>query len=128
SAVLGNGTGTIAQKGALLTAAASMLRYYQNRGELASPNGPAYPGSLNQFLKGYCPADARGVVNCNGFFSNPDSGEQVVNLWRAADFAGGADVEVYAPSLAAVADLIAEGSPLLLSLAMTTNGAAAGGP
>ena len=33
---LGNGTATIAQKGALLTAVASILRYHQNRGELGS--------------------------------------------------------------------------------------------
>ncbi|MEO8130896.1 MAG: Ig-like domain-containing protein, partial [Bryobacteraceae bacterium] len=36
---LGNGTATIAQSGSLLTAAASILRYYQNRGDLSMSNG-----------------------------------------------------------------------------------------
>ena len=40
---LGNGPATIAQKGALLTAVAAILRYHQNRGELPAPNGSADP-------------------------------------------------------------------------------------
>ena len=125
--MLGNGTATIAQKGALLTAVASILRYHQNRGELGSPNGPADPASLNQFLTAYCPADAKGKQICDGFLSNPDSGEQIVNLWRAAEFTGGADVEVDAATPAAIADLVAQGSPVLLSLALSLNGAPVGG-
>ncbi len=56
----GNGTATIAQKGALVTAVAAMLRYHQNRGELGTPNGSADAASLNQFLTTYCPTDAKG--------------------------------------------------------------------
>ena len=108
---LGNGTATIAQKGALVTAVASILRYHQNRGELGSPNGSADPASLNQFLTNYCPTDAKGTQTCDGFLSNPTSGEQVVNLWRAAEFTGGADVEVAAATPVAIADLLAQGSP-----------------
>ncbi len=59
---LGNGTATIAQKGSLLTAAASILRYYQNRGDLTMPNGVADPGLLNQFLKTLCVFDSQGVA------------------------------------------------------------------
>src|SRR5438876_176924 len=55
---LGNGTATIAQKGALLTAAASIVRYFQNRGDLPAPGGLADPATLNQFLKSFCVADA----------------------------------------------------------------------
>jgi uncharacterized protein (TIGR03437 family) len=124
---LGNGIRTIAQKGALLTAVASILRYHQNRGELTSPNGTADPATLNRFLKGYCPADAAGKQNCDGFLSNPDSGEQVVNLWRAVEFTGGADVDVAQPTQTAIADLVAQGSPVLLSLALSLNGTVAGG-
>jgi hypothetical protein len=51
SAPLGNGPATIGQKGALLTAVASILRYRQNRGDLPSPNGLADAGALNQFLQ-----------------------------------------------------------------------------
>jgi uncharacterized protein (TIGR03437 family) len=113
---LGNGTATIAQKGALLTAVASILRYHQNRNELPVPNGTADLVLLNAFLKAN-----------NGFFSNPDSGEQVVNLWRAADFTGGADVEIGAPTTAAIADLLGAGSPVLISLGLSRNGVLAGG-
>ena len=123
---IGNGTATIAQKGALLTAVAMILRYHQNRGELAFPNGYADPVALNQYLTGYCPADAKGNIVCDGYLSNPDSGEQVLNLWRAAQFTGGADVEIL-PSTSAIADFLAQGSPVLVSLGLSLNGALAGG-
>src|ERR1051326_1941204 len=124
---LGQGTGTIAQKGALLTSAAAILRYRQNRGELSSPNGPADPAALNDYLKSYCSVDLKGNQLCDGFLFNSPSGEQIVNLWRAADFTGGVDVAVVEPTIAAVADLLAAGSPALLSLSITRNGVAAGG-
>jgi uncharacterized protein (TIGR03437 family) len=124
---LGNGSATIAQKGALLTAAAGILRYHQNRAELASPNGLADPAALNQFLTAYCPTDAKGKQVCDGFLANSDSGEQVVNLWRAVDYTGGADVEVVAPTTTAIADLLAQGSPVLVSLALSMNGSPMGG-
>jgi uncharacterized protein (TIGR03437 family) len=122
---IGNGTATIAQKGALLASVASMLRYLQNAGLASAPNGTADPATLNQYLKRYCLA-AGGQV-CDGFVANPDGGDQVLNLWRAADFTGGLDAVVAKPDLATVADWIAEGSPVLLSLGMTANGTAAGG-
>jgi uncharacterized protein (TIGR03437 family) len=127
SAVLGNGTATIAQKGALLTAVASILRYHQNRGELPAPNGTADPATLNAFLKADCLLDTKGNQICDGFWSNPDSGEQIVNLWRAADFSGGADVSIENATLPAVADLVAQGWPVLLSLRLSLNGAVTGG-
>ena len=124
---LGGGPATIAQKGALLTAVAGILRYHQNRGELGAPNGPADPAALNQFLTAYCPIDAKGNMLCDGFLAGSPTGEQVVNLWRAAEFTGGAEVEVVAASPAAIADFLAQGSPVLLSLALSLNGAPAGG-
>ena len=124
---LGGGPATIAQKGALLTAVAAILRYHQNRGELGVPNGSADPAALNQFLTAYCPTDAKGTQTCDGFLAGSDTGEQVVNLWRAAEFTGAADVEVAAATPAAIADFLAQGSPVLLSLAMSLNGAPAGG-
>ena len=127
AAPLGSGPATIAQKGALVTAAASILRYHQNRGDVASPNGPADPAALNQFLKTVCATDSSGAPLCDGFLSNPDSGEQVVNLWRATDFTGGLDPSVEQPDLARVADLVAQGTPVLLSLSLTLNGSPAGG-
>jgi len=76
------GTATTGQKGALLTAVASILRYRQNRGELPSPNGMADAGALDHFLQTWCVAEATGDQLCDGYLSNPASGEQVVNLWR----------------------------------------------
>jgi uncharacterized protein (TIGR03437 family) len=127
SAILGSGTATIAQKGALVTAVAGMLRYHQNRGELGTPNGLADPAALNQFLANYCPSDAKGKQLCDGFLSNPSSGEQIVNLWRATEFTGSADVDVAAATPLAIADLLAQGSPVLISLALSMNGAPVGG-
>ena len=133
TAPLGNGTATIGQKGALLTAVAAILRYHQNRGELTAPNGTADPAALNAFLKADCGLDSKGNQYCDGFWSNPDSGEQIVNLWRAADFAGGVDVSIENAALPAVADLVAQGWPVLLSLRLSLysstapNGAVAGG-
>jgi uncharacterized protein (TIGR03437 family) len=123
---IGNGTATITQKGALLTAVATILRYHQNRSELPSPNGYADPVTLNGYLTGYCPADAKGNVVCDGYFSNPDSGEQVLNLWRAAQFTGGADVDIL-PASGQIADFLAQGSPVLISLGLSVNGVLAGG-
>ena len=127
NAILGHGTFTIAQKGALLTAAASILRYHQNRGELPAPNGTADPATLNQFLLNDCVVNPNGGPLCDGFLSNPASGEQVVNLWRAAEFTGGVDVTVLNPTTAGISDLVAQGTPVLLSLGLSLNSAAAGG-
>jgi len=124
---IGRGVATIGQKGALLTAVASILRYHQNRGDLKSPNGTADPVVLNQFLTQYCTVDVKGAQVCDGFFAASAVGEQVVNLWRAAEFTGGVDVAVLAPTAAAAADTVAQGSPALLSLALSRNGAPAGG-
>jgi uncharacterized protein (TIGR03437 family) len=124
--IIGNGSATIAQKGALLTAVSTMLRYHQNRNELPTPNGYADPVTLNQYLTGYCQVDAKGNQVCDGYLSNPDSGEQVVNLWRAAQFSGGADVDIL-PASGMIADFLGQGSPVLISLGLSANGAIAGG-
>jgi uncharacterized protein (TIGR03437 family) len=126
-APLGSGPATIAQKGALLTAVASTLRYHQNRGELPAPNGPADPAQLNEFLRNFCTVDAAGAQLCDGFLAAGPGAEQVVNLWRAAEFTGGVDVTPRTATPAAAIDAIAEGSPVLLSLALSRNGTPAGG-
>ena len=124
---IGNGSATIAQKGALLTSVAAILRYYQNQGLLRAPNGQADAPTLNSFLTADCTVDLKGAPRCDGYLAASPTGEQIVNLWRAADFTGGLDVAAYAPSVAAVADLLAQGSPVLLSLELARNGAPAGG-
>jgi uncharacterized protein (TIGR03437 family) len=123
---LGQGPATIGQKGALLTAVASILQYGQNRGAMASPNGTASLDALNQFLTSYCTADTAANRICDGYLAGP-TGERIVNLWRAAEFTGGVDVQVLSPDVATVADWVAQGEPLLLALGLTRNGAAAGG-
>lgn len=127
SAALGSGTATIAQKGALISAVAAILRYKQNSNAVPSPNGLADAPTLNQFLTTYCGVDASGNKVCDGFLSNPDSGEQIVNLWRAAQFTGGLDVTVIPSTVAAIDDLVSQGEPVLLSLGLSLNGASAGG-
>ena len=124
--VLGAGPASIAQKGSLLTAAAGIVRYYVNHGDLAGP--AADPGSLNTYLQGLCLTAADGSHLCDGFLNNPASSEQVVNLWRIAGWVGGKlDVSIETPDPAAARDLVSQGSPVLLALAMTANGAPAGG-
>ncbi len=89
---LGNGSDTIRKKGALLTAAASLLRYYQQNGSLPQPNGLASPTNLNAFLKSFC---SPGTQICDGFIAPGSSTEQTVNLWRVGAFVGDAsDVSV----------------------------------
>jgi len=126
---IGNGPDSIADKGGLLTAIAAIVRFYQNQGLVATPNGLADPNTLNQFLKNFCPpATVSGTASCDGFVSNSAFPEQVVNLWRVGAFVGGGllpTVEDATPGN--VRDLVAAGSPVLLSLALQEDGAAAGG-
>jgi uncharacterized protein (TIGR03437 family) len=126
TAALGNGSATIAQQGALLTAVASIFAYYQNLGQISVSGGSATPLALNQFLASYCSLDAGGKSYCDGFLFGSAAGQQVVNLWRAAQFAG-MDVAAEKPSLAAIADCLAAGAPALVSLGLSLNGANAGG-
>jgi uncharacterized protein (TIGR03437 family) len=126
STTLGKGAATIAQKGALLTSAAGIVRYYVDRGDLTGP--VVDPQVLNQYLQKLCTTGADGSQLCDGFLSNPDTTEQVVNLWRMGGLVGGKlDVSIESPDPVAVRDLVATGSPVLLGLALTANGAAAGG-
>lgn len=118
---LGNGPDTIAEKGGLLTAIAAVVRFYQNQGLLATPNGLADPNSLNRFLTSYC------APVCDGFVSS-NSAQQVVNPWRVAAFVGGGLVpSVEDPSLTAIRDLVGAGSPVLLTLDLQRDGAPVGG-
>ncbi len=115
SGTLGNGPDTIQNKGALLTAAASILRYYQLRGELPSPNGLADATTLNGFLTSFCTA----AQICDGFVTLSSSTEQIVNLWRLGAFVSGSlTVEIESVDLNGIRDLVAAGSPVLLALSL----------
>ena len=127
-APLGKGPGAIAQKGALLVAAASILRYHQNRGELAAPYGLADPAALNQYLSNHCVFDPQGAEICDGFL-NAQSGEPIVNLWRPADFVGGSlTVSAEKADPSAIRDLLAQGTPVLLALSLASGGPAGAMP
>jgi uncharacterized protein (TIGR03437 family) len=122
---LGPGPATIGDKGALLVAAASILRYYQNLGALPATNGLADPLLLNDFLGSFCALDAEGNRICDGYLTG--FGDPVVNLWRLAEFVNG-NLEVV-PERAdpgGIRDLLAEGSPVLVALALESEGAGLG--
>jgi uncharacterized protein (TIGR03437 family) len=111
SGTLGNGADTIRAKGSLLAAAAGIILYHQQRGELGSPNGLADPATLNAFLQ-----------SGDGFITLSGSTEQTVNLWRLGTFvAGNIDVSVEQTDLGALRTLVAGGSPVLLALAIADN-------
>jgi len=116
---LGGGTDTIRQKGAFLTAVASVLRYFQLLHELPQPNGLADPSTLNQFLKTFCTSDSQGNPICDGFLTFGQSTEQIVNLWRVGAFvANDLDVRIEDAGMTSVRDLVSRGSPVLLALSL----------
>lgn len=127
AARLGNSAATLADKGALLAAAASILRYHQNQGALPANNGLAEPALLNQYLTGFCTVDAQGLQICDGYLEAPGSGDPVVNLWRLASFvSGNLEVSPEKTDPARVRDLLAQGDPVLVALALSVEGQAAG--
>ena len=104
---VGGGPDSIHKKGSLLTAAAALLRYYQDRGELPSAAGFAEPATLNQFLTsdGYLPFTLNGRQ------------ELVVNLTRALAFVSdAADFESVEPQVEAIRDSVNLRRPVLLGL------------
>jgi uncharacterized protein (TIGR03437 family) len=111
----------------LLVAAAAALRYHQDRGDFPAVNGLAEPALLNQFLTSYCSAGAEGDAFCDGFFTVPETQERIVNPWRLGAFAGGG-VEVVAvtPEDVAIRDALARELPVVVALALTSDGAPAG--
>lgn len=98
----------------LLSSAAAVLRFYQDRGDLPSPNGFSDPAALGQFLKGVCSPSPKGGQLCDGFLTG-SGGTQVVNLWRLASFVGGnLDVSIEQPDLAHIRDLVGQGFPVVV--------------
>lgn len=124
---LGSSRATVAQKGALLAAVSSMIRYFQNRSEVPSSLGLSEPALLNDYLKNYCALDTLGGRICDGYLTPAGDSEPIVNLWRLREFAGNSvDVEVLAPEDSAIRDALAAGAPVLLVLSMTAGDRAAG--
>ncbi len=116
---LGNSSAPIAEKGALLTAAASIVRYYQLRSEAPMPNGLADPSVLNAFLKTACAPDSQSVPICDGFLTVGGSTDPLVNLWRVPSFAGnGLDVTAGPTGTGSIRDSIGRGVPVLIALGL----------
>ena len=102
--------------GGLTAALAAEIRYYQNLGTLASPNGLAAPAGLTQFL------------TASGGYSASDTGGQVSDPWIAMLFAGlRGGISVEAATLDHVRDLLNAGSPALLALSVQRDGTPFGG-
>lgn len=119
---LGSGPGTIAQKGSLLTAAAAVIRYYQDRGEAPQANGLATPTALNEFLRTFCASGSTGEQICDGFIALPGLTDTHVNLWRSTEFVDNA-LEFAGIVPQTVQDHISSGIPVILALALTIDGA-----
>ena len=102
--------------GDMLAAAASILRYWQNRRELGNANGNAEPAALQQFLRGVCGLDASGAQTCDGFVSVPGSSAEFVNLWRLGAFVrGDVAINILTPDMASIRNAVAQGTPVLLA-------------
>src|SRR5262249_17788701 len=93
--------------GNLTASLASLIRYAQNQGLLGSPNGPASPDSLSQFL------------NANSGYA-PEA-----NPWVALQFAGVAGgVAVESTGLDIVRERVNTGTPVLLDFDIQPDGMA----
>ncbi len=127
SFTLGDSGVSSSQKGALLAAASSMLRYYQNRSELPASQGLSEPAILNEFLKSFCSFDAAGGRLCDGYLTPAGRTEPVVNLWRLKEFvANSVDVAAAGPGEQQIRDALAQGAPVLLALSLTVDQTPAG--
>jgi uncharacterized protein (TIGR03437 family) len=117
---VGNGSDPIRTKGALLTATASIVKYYQQLASLPQSGGVASPTALNQFLKTFC---VPGTQICDGFVSLTPGSDQIVNLWRVGAFTG-ASLEVHAETATPdiVRDLVVAGFPVLLEITLASGG------
>ena len=117
SELLGHGSIPISESGALLTALASMVRFYQNKGSLGAPNGLADVATLNDFLRRTCSTDSRGQQFCDGFLAGRGGGAPIVNIWRLPRFVGGTlEVALERADMNMVRALVSGGSPVLVAL------------
>ncbi|MGH9719917.1 MAG: hypothetical protein ACRD8O_06865, partial [Bryobacteraceae bacterium] len=116
-----------AERGALAAAASSIVRFHQNRGDLPSTAGFAEPARVAQFLRDFCAASSDGQL-CDGVLTNTVTSGDVLNLWRLAAFVNNQiDLSAEPTDLPSLRSLLAEGSPVLLSLTLTSGAATFGG-
>ncbi len=102
--------------------AAAILKYFQDRGELAGAAGPVTAASVDSYLRNFCVLDSQANQICDGYLTNPD----IPNLWRLVNYAGGAlEVVAVGATEAGVREALAAGSPVLVSLRQADGTAAA---
>ena len=96
-----------------LAAAAAILRYFQERGDLPSTGAVATPAALAAHLKAFCAFDSAGAQICDGLLENG-----VANLWRLPAYvAGNLELAALAANEGVLRDAVAAG-PVLVSLAL----------
>jgi uncharacterized protein (TIGR03437 family) len=123
---LGNSTSPLAQKGSLLAAMASVIRFYQQRGLVPAPAGLADTTSLNTYLRTFCLPDTTGNNLCDGFLEFPGADPQP-NPWRVLNFASNLlDIAVEDPTLAALREVANADTPVIIGLELLRNGQPAG--
>ncbi|MFN0107135.1 MAG: hypothetical protein ACKV2U_34185 [Bryobacteraceae bacterium] len=102
--------------------AAAILKYFQDRGELANAPGTVTAAVIDSYLRNFCVLDGQANQICDGYVTNPE----VPNLWRLVNFAGGAleIIPISADELA-IREALAGGSPVLVSLRLADGSAVA---
>lgn len=109
------------ESGALAASVAAVLRYYQAKGALPSPNGLADAAALSDFLGKLCLNDAEGSAVCDGYLRAPTNGTLVPNIWRVGRFVGGnVEISPQKTDPTSIRALVAGGSPLILAMRVTS--------
>jgi uncharacterized protein (TIGR03437 family) len=110
---------TAGTAGSLIASAASMLYYYQARNELSI--APPDADAVARYLESFCATDRAGQETCDGYIETGNT--RIANLWRLPAFVGN-KLEVLPISAAErdVRDAVAQGAPVLLSLAPVNAG------
>lgn len=93
--------------------AAAILKYFQDRGELANAAGTVTAAALDSYLRNFCVLDGQANQICDGYLANPE----VANLWRLVNFAGGGlEIVPVAATELAIREALAGGAPVLVSV------------
>lgn len=102
---------------AYVASAAAILKYYQDRSEIALGAGPATPAALDSYLRNFCVFDAQANQICDGYVGSTP----VPNLWRLPAYASGSlEVAALPATEQALREAIGQGSPVLVSLRLAS--------
>ncbi|HEU0120050.1 MAG TPA: hypothetical protein VFQ91_05950 [Bryobacteraceae bacterium] len=105
-----------------VAAAAAILQYMQDRGELPDAMGAVTPATVDSYLRNLCVLDGQANQICDGYLKN----SEIANLWRLVNFAGGGlEVTPLEPSESGIRTALAAGVPVLVSLRLADGSGAA---